>query len=173
MSTSDLGAIPLGERLTVRHRLPDGQLTDAVGSLTARDATSVTLRTRRGEVRVELSSVVAHRQVRPTPWRIATFLRRAGVAVLDLDRVVGDGQSAATVSLVEELRTLGIPVFDCRDLGITGPAPEAYAFAHARIEQRLERAVPVDEVHFTDDSPANVDAARAFGWQARVFTHPG
>ena len=53
--------------------------------MTARDATSVTLQTRQGEVRVALEAVIVHRVVRPAPWRIETFLRHAGVAVLDLD----------------------------------------------------------------------------------------
>ena len=44
--------------------------------------------------------------------------------------------------------------------------------AHAEIERRLGRTVGRGEVHFTDDRPANVDAARVFGWQARVFTLP-
>ncbi len=194
MSPSDLGAIPLGERVTVRHRLPDGRASDAVGTLTARDATSVTLRTRRGEVRIPLAAVVVHRRVRPTPWRIGTFLRRAGVVVVGLGAVVGtagDGQHprpvAATVALLDELVAAGVPVLVLADrpdraagqldhLGLGHLVPcllGTGAAVHARIEERLGRAVDPAEVHLTDPAPAEVDSARARGWQARVFTLPG
>ena len=56
--------------------------------------------------------------------------------------------------------------------GVAKPDPTAFARAHAEIESRLGRTVGRAEVHFTDDSPANVDAARVFGWQSRVFTLP-
>lgn len=193
--SGDLDWVPLGQKVTVRHRLADGRATDSVGTLAARDAASVTLHTRRGEVRVARSAVVVYRVVRPGPWRIATFLRRAGVAVLDLD---GAGTSvAATADLLDELVRSGVPVFllgngtgqvpeELEHLGHPGPellttvdpggatpAPEAFAHAHARIEERLGRPVPREEVRFVDDRPGNVEAARQFGWQARVFTHPG
>ncbi len=199
MNASGLGEIPLGERVTVRHRLPDGRATDSVGTLAARDSTSLTLQTRRGQVRVALDSVVVHRVVRPAPWRIGTFLRRAGVAVLDIDWTAERGiPLAGTLDLVDELVQAGIPVFvltngtdpvpeeldhtgpgdlvpwllSTVDLALTTPAPEAFAAAHARIEDRLGRRVGRAEVRFTDDRPASVDAARQFGWQARIFTHP-
>lgn len=272
MSAEGLSDVPLGERVTVRHRLPDGRATDVVGTLAARDEHSVTVRARSGELRVALDTVVVHRVVRPTPWRIASFLRRADVAVLDLDGVIrrfdGDGALAraegelglaagallelafglpearamvtggsrydewlaalrvrllqeahqeelvdrlvttwradrgtpfpGTVALVDELVEAGVPVFvfsngsdrvpeelehiglgrlvpwllNTFELGVAKPAPEAYAAAHARIEERLGRTVAREGVRFTDDRPDNVQAARAFGWQARVFTHP-
>ena len=66
-----------------------------------------------------------------------------------------------------------VPVLlNSHTLGFAKPTPEAFAGAHAEIESRLGRAVGRAEVHFTDDNPANVDAARVFGWQARVFTRP-
>lgn len=194
MSPSDLGAIPLGERVTVRHRLPDGRASDAVGTLAARDATSVTLRTRRGEVRIPLAAVVVHRVVRPTPWRIGTFLRRAGVVVVGLGAVLdaaGDGQRPrpvpATVALLDELVAAGVPVLVLADrparaaehlerLGLGHLAPcllGTDGAVHASLEERLGRTVDPAEVHLTDPSPAEVDAARARGWQARVFTLPG
>lgn len=194
MNSSDLGAIPLGERVTVRHRLPDGRASDAVGTLAARDTTSVTLRTRRGEVRIPLAAVVVHRLVRAAPWRIATFLRRAGVAVVSLRAVVdtgGDGRPAgpvpATVALLDELVEAGVPVLVLTDrpdqaacelehLGLGRLVPcllGTGADPHARVEERLGRTVEPAEVHHTDTAPAEVDAARALGWQARVFTPPG
>lgn len=194
MSPSDLGAIPLGERVTVRHRLPDGRASDAVGTLAARDATSVTLRTRRGEVVIPLTAVVVHRRVRPTPWRIGTFLRRAGVAVVGLGAVVdapGDGQQPrpvpATVALLDELVAAGVPVLVLTDtpdraagqldhVGLGHLVPCVLgtgAPVHTLLEERLGRTVDPAEVHLTDPAPAEVDAARARGWQARVFTPPG
>lgn len=197
MSRSDLGTIPLGQRVTVRHRLPDGRATDAVGTLTARAADSVTVQTRHGEVRVPLASVVAHRLVRPTPWRVATFLRGAGVAVIGLDRVPaeaekGDGAPPSAVAalgaLVPELTGAGIPVMVLADGHGREPEPlwgvgtvelgepgreEAWAAAHTRLEHRLGREVTRSEVRFTDDRPERVAAARRVGWQARVLTPPG
>lgn len=273
MGAEGLDQIALGQRVTLRRRLPDGRASDVVGTLTARDETGLTLQTmRRGEVRVPYDEIVVHRIVRPVPWRVGNFLRRAGVAVLDLDGVLrtfdtsGElarasedlGLSAErvlelafalpeaqamvtgrarhtewmtavrarlladehaedaverlvatwladrgtpigpTVELVDDLVASGTPVFvftngtdrvpqelehiglarlvpmllNAHDLGWAKPAPEAFEVAHAEIERRLGRTVGRMEVHFTDDRPGNCDAARAFGWQARIFTPP-
>ncbi|GGK56392.1 hypothetical protein [Ornithinimicrobium pekingense] len=199
MSTSDLSSVPLGERVTVRHRLPDGRATDAVGVLSARDETSVTLQTRRGQVRVLLASVVVHRRVRPAPWRIDTFLRGAGVAVLGHDGLLltdgGDGTPSAVATLVDALRGSGVPVVVLADGSGRGPqalaraglegvvplllevaapsdlAPD-YAAVHGGVEQRLGRELARPQVRLTDDRPDRVAAARAAGWQARIFTPP-
>lgn len=266
-----LARVPLGARVVVRHLIEEGErATDALGELVARDDESVTVQTRRGPVRIQLADVVLAKPVPPTPgrgWRVASFLRRAGVAVLDLDGVLRDFDNASptelgmtpeelveiafalpevgqmitgratyldwngalrerllelghppelaagvarawredmgstigpTVALVDELRGAGVPVFvltngtdrvpeelesiglghlvpgllNSHVLGFAKPAPEVYAAAHAEIERHLGRTVGRAEVHFTDDRPANVDAARVFGWQARVFTLP-
>lgn len=276
MPGQPLPSLTIGSRVVVRHLIEDGErATDALGELVAADERTLTVRTRAGEVTVERSQVVVAKQVPETPWRVAAFLRRAGVAVLDLDGVLrtfdamgdlaraerdlglppgalleqafglpsaramvtgratradwvdavrthllaapdqlpdhdrtvdaaitamdDDGAPvAATVELVDELREHGIPVFvftngtdrvpaelertglerllpgllNSADLGWAKPAPEAYAVAHAEIERRLGRTVGRAEVRFTDDRPGNVDAAREFGWQARVFSPP-
>jgi putative hydrolase of the HAD superfamily len=271
-----LSDVPIGARVVVRHLIEDGdRATDVVGELAARTATSLTVRTRRGPVTVELTDVVVAKVVPDAPtrgWRTEAFLRRAGVAVLDLDgvlrtfdtsgelalagerlglpprellelafalpearamvtgraryaewvdalraRLLADRHAEdavehlvatwqadhgtpmdATVALVDELVEAGTPVFvftngtdrvpeeltrsglerlvplllNAHDLGWAKPDPQAYAAAHADIERRLRRVVGRAEVHFTDDLPGNVDAARAFGWQARVFIPP-
>jgi putative hydrolase of the HAD superfamily len=272
MRAEELGDVPLGQRVTVRHRLADGRASDVVGHLTERTPDAVVLHTRRGPVRIHLRDVVVARIVATVPWRVAAFLRRAGVAVLDLDgvlrtfdtdghvgraadalgmdldgllelafglpeaRAMLTGRSrhddwmtalrtrlltddhpedavegilaawladrgtplAPSADLVDELVAAGIPVFvftngtdrvpeelehiglghlvplllNACDLGFAKPAPEAYAVAHAEIERRLGRPVGRAEVHFTDDRPTNVEAAREFGWQARIFTPP-
>lgn len=273
MGAERLTQIPVGQRVTLRRRLPDGRASDVVGTVTAHDDEAVTLHTmRQGEVRVPYAEVVVHRVVRPVPWRVGAFLRRAGVAVLDLDgvlrtfdtsgelaraesalgldagvvlelafalpeaqamvtgraryaewmtavraRLLTDGHAEETVerlvgtwqedrgtpveptvALVDTLVAAGTPVFvftngtdrvpdelehvglgrlvpmllNAHDLGWAKPAQEAYGVAHAEIERRLARAVGRAEVHFTDDRPGNVEAAREFGWQARVFTPP-
>lgn len=133
-------------------------------------------------------------------WRVPPFLRRAPVAVLGLDDVLRPFGTAVApaVELVEELLAEGTPTFiltsgcdrvptelagmglahlvpallDAHGPGAVRPALGAYAAAHAEIESRLVRTVGRGEVHFTDGRPAHVDAARAFGWQARVFTLP-
>lgn len=276
MSAEGLAGVPVGTRVVVRHLIEGGdRATDVLGHLAARTPTTLTVRTARGPVTVELADVVAAKVVpeaRPRGWRVEAFLRRAGVAVLDLDGVLrtfdtsgelaraaevlgltpdgllglafglpearamltgrarhADWMSAvrarlvadrhaqeavehlvatwradhgtpvdATVALVDELLHVGTPVFvftngtdrvpeelaqaglgrlvplllNGHDLGWAKPDPEAYAAAHSDIERRLGRQVGRLEVHFTDDRPENVDAARAFGWQARVFTPP-
>jgi hypothetical protein len=56
----------LGDRLVVRARLGDGA-RDALGTLTARTADSVSIETRRGAVEVRLADVVAAKPVPPPP----------------------------------------------------------------------------------------------------------
>ena len=56
--------------------------------------------------------------------------------------------------------------------GRARPSVEAFEAVHAAIEDRMGRLVPRAGVHFTHDRPADVEAARAFGWQGRVFTPP-
>jgi len=55
-----------GDRLVVRARLGDGA-QDALGTLAARTADSVTIETRRGSVEVALADVVAAKRVPPPP----------------------------------------------------------------------------------------------------------
>lgn len=270
-----LGHVPLGHRVVVRHLIEGGQrATDVLGELIARDQTTLTVRTRRGTVRVGLTDIVAAKEVPAGAdrWRVARFLRRGAVAVLDLDgvlrthdtsgavaaverglglaprglldlalslpeaqamlvgraryadwvaaverRLLAEGHPAEptragvatwaadrgtpvapTVELVDDLLAQGSPTYvftngtdrvpeelasiglgrlapfllSSHELGFAKPAPQAYALAHGEIERRLGRMVGRGEVHFTDDSPAHVDAAREFGWQARVFTLP-
>lgn len=50
------------------------------------------------------------------------------------------------------------------DLGLAKPDPAIYAAADARY------GTSPDEVVFFDDRPVNVEAARAHGWDAHVFT---
>lgn len=273
MGAERLDEVPVGQRVTVRRRFPDGTAGDVVGVVTAHDDQGVRLQTQRqGEVQVPYDEVVVHRVVRPVPWRIAAFLRRAGVAVLDLDgvlrtfdtsgelaraeaelgldagavlelafalpearamvtgrarhadwmdavrtRLIADAHAEeeverlisvwqadhgtpvdATVALVDSLVAAGTATFvftngtdrvpeelehaglgrlvpmllNAHELGFAKPAPEAFAVAHAELERRLGRSVGRAEVHFTDDRPGNVEAAREFGWQGRVFTPP-
>ncbi|WP_162803025.1 HAD family hydrolase [Ornithinimicrobium avium] len=273
MEAERIDQIPVGQRVTLRRRLPDGAAGDVVGTVVAHDPEGVTLHTmRRGEVRVAYAEVVVHRVVRPVPWRIGAFLRRAGVAVLDLDgvlrtfdtsgelarveselgldvgavielafalpeaaamvtgrsthahwmaavraRLLADAHAeeaverliavwredrgtpmGATVALVDSLVAAGTPTFvftngtdrvpeelehmglgrlvpmliNTHDMGRAKPAPQAFALAHAEVERRVGRVVDRAQVHFTDDRPGNVEAAREFGWQGRVFTPP-
>ncbi len=74
-----LWAARVGERVVVRHRLPTGQLTDAVGPLTAVDRAGaefgghavLRVLTRRGESVIQLRDVVAGKVVPPRPSRAA------------------------------------------------------------------------------------------------------
>ena len=77
-----------------------------------------------------------------------------------------------------ELELLGLKrLFDglinSADLGHVKPDHSAYAAAHAVIERDLGRPVAPDEVWFTDDRESNVEAAREFGWEAKLFVLAG
>lgn len=57
-----LRTAPMGQRVTVRYRLPDGSATDAVGPITERDENTFVVETRRrGEVRISFETVIAAR----------------------------------------------------------------------------------------------------------------
>lgn len=80
-----------------------------------------------------------------------------------------------TDTIPDELRLLGLDhLFDrllnSADFGVAKPDPAAYASAHAAIEEHLGQTVPRHRVWFTDDRATNVEAARAFGWTAELFT---
>ncbi|WP_238348484.1 hypothetical protein [Ornithinimicrobium pratense] len=195
-----LRRIPLGRRVVVRSLIEGGErATDALGELVGRDEQSVRVRTRTGEVRVELAKVVAAKQVPASPagvWRVAPFLRRGQVAVLGEGTLrVADGSvRTATALLVEELLRAGRPVFvghpDDHEArapkadGSRHPIPllpllhepelthEVLTRAHREIEDHLGHTVGRAMVHYTDVRPDAVDAARVFGWQGRVFTLP-
>lgn len=61
-------AFPLGTRVVVRYRLENGS-TDALGLLTARDNSSVTITTRSGESCVKFDDVLLAKEVPPAPAR--------------------------------------------------------------------------------------------------------
>ncbi|CAN7279770.1 hypothetical protein LJR013_001339 [Pseudarthrobacter oxydans] len=61
------GATP-GMRVVVRYRI-EGGLTDALGHLVACDGGACTIRTRKADVVIQLSEVVAAKEVPPAPER--------------------------------------------------------------------------------------------------------
>lgn len=63
----DLATTPLGTRVVVRYMLPDGMATDALGQLTAIDASHCVVDTKRGLQRVPLAQVIAAKVVPPAP----------------------------------------------------------------------------------------------------------
>lgn len=62
---------PLGCRVVLRRRLPEGGFTDALGDLVQADDVRAVVRTRRGDVTVEAADVVAAKRVPPAPVRRA------------------------------------------------------------------------------------------------------
>lgn len=57
-----LRTAPIGQRVTVRFRLPDGSATDAVGPIIDRDEETLVVETRRrGQVRIRFETVIAAR----------------------------------------------------------------------------------------------------------------
>ncbi|GMA30582.1 hypothetical protein [Litorihabitans aurantiacus] len=73
MSEDSTTVLRVGTRVVVRHRITDAEhaLTDAVGDVVERTDDAVVIRTRRGDVRVELADVVAAKPVPPAPARRA------------------------------------------------------------------------------------------------------
>ncbi|WP_432491970.1 GNAT family N-acetyltransferase [Kineococcus auxinigenes] len=59
----------VGARVVLRHRLPDGSASDALGELVAADGEALVVATRRGEVRVRRGDVLAGKAVPPPPRR--------------------------------------------------------------------------------------------------------
>lgn len=196
MSEESLALVPVGQRVTVRRLSDDGRPTDTVGVVTERDEESVTLETRQGPVRVLLSRVQVFRLVTPVPWRIAKFLARGELAVLSLSTLLGpEAPTQETAELIDGLLTDETPVFllteneaqavaelEGHSLGHLSPlllSPETdqpgsdlLSLAHARLQDQLGGAVAAGDVHFTATDPHAVEAARQFGWQARIFTPP-
>jgi len=64
-----LEELVVGRRVVVRHRLPDGSASDALGDLVAADEQRLVVATRRGEVVVQRSAVLAAKGVPPAPPR--------------------------------------------------------------------------------------------------------
>lgn len=59
--------VPLGQKVTIRHRLDDGAASDAVGPVVERDEDTIVVETRRrGRVRIRLESIIAARII-PQP----------------------------------------------------------------------------------------------------------
>ena len=71
---ADVDAVALGSRVVIRHRLPGPDafghtLSDVVGQLNGRDDSSLTVLTRRGEVRVDRDLITVVKVVPPRPAR--------------------------------------------------------------------------------------------------------
>ncbi|WP_432515253.1 GNAT family N-acetyltransferase [Kineococcus sp. SYSU DK001] len=80
--------LPVGSRVVVRHRLPDGSASDALGDLVAADATTLRIATRRGEVRVARADVLAAKPVPPPPVRRGA--PHTAIGTEDLERVMAE-----------------------------------------------------------------------------------
>ena len=92
LMSADVSSLPLGSRVVVRWRLeaPDPRtgatLTDAVGTLVARDSGSLQVETSRGVVTIEQAQVVAAKEVPPKPTRRGAAHLALGIE--DLQRVM-------------------------------------------------------------------------------------
>lgn len=78
-----------------------------------------------------------------------------------------------TDNIPDELRQIGLGhlvdlTLNSAVFGVAKPAPEAFAAAHAAIEEALG-PIPRSDVLFTDDRPANAKAATDFGWTGVHF----
>ena len=75
-----LAAADLGTRVVVRYRI-EGGMTDALGELVERTDTECTVRTRRTDVVIPLSLVVAAKEVPPPPPRRSPRIPPGGHAL--------------------------------------------------------------------------------------------
>jgi hypothetical protein len=62
-----LRTAPMGMRVVIRYRLPEGMATDVIGFVSASDDTQVAVASRRGLETVTLDTVIAARAVPPPP----------------------------------------------------------------------------------------------------------
>lgn len=116
------GGLPIGGRVTVRHRIPGG-VTDALGQLVDADPLALTVRTRRGDIRVPLANVTAAKQVPPVAFR------RRPVAELLRTRP----------ETLQQLMTAGMPPLQVHRLG------EWTLRAGAGFTMRANSALPVGD----------------------------
>ena len=64
-----LRAAPMGMRVVIRYRLPDGMATDVLGFVSASDETHVVVASTRGLETIALDTVIASKEVPPPPAR--------------------------------------------------------------------------------------------------------
>ena len=69
--TDVIAGFAVGERVVIRFALPDGMTTDALGEVTALDAATCTVLTRRGGVPVPIAAAIAAKRVPPQPKRVS------------------------------------------------------------------------------------------------------
>ena len=149
----------VGHRVALRHRLPSGLLTDAVGELTAHDG-ALTVHTRRGPVRVARPDVVAVRAIPPPVPRRASW-----AAVARLENVCADAWPARVDRALGAWRLRAAGGFTGRanaalavgDPGL--PVPSALEVVHSFA---AEQGVP-PRVHVPVGSPWD-RAVAAAGW---------
>lgn len=110
---------------------------------------------------------------------------REVLAELEAQRAAGRGVfvlTNGTDRVPEELEELGLTAFlgegrrfllNTADLGAAKPDHEAYARAHAHIEQVLGTGLAPASIAFLDDSARHVRGAAAFGWRAVLHTAEG
>ena len=67
--TDVIAGFAVGERVVIRFLLPDGMATDALGEVTALDAATCTVLTKRGEVLVPIAAAIAAKRVPPAASR--------------------------------------------------------------------------------------------------------
>ena len=74
----------VGHRVVIRHRLPDGSASDALGELLAADEGGLVVATRRGSVTVRRGDVLAAKAVPPPPPRRGAPHRTVSLRDLEL-----------------------------------------------------------------------------------------
>ncbi|WP_380161360.1 GNAT family N-acetyltransferase [Kineococcus sp. R86509] len=166
--------LQVGSRVVVRHRLPDGAASDALGDLVAADDTTLRVATRRGEVTLARADVLAAKAVPPPPARKGP--PHTAIGTDDLERVMAEHW--------RPLERLDLGGWRLRaSEGFTGRANSALAVgdpgvpdAVERVERfYVERGLPavVAVAHPADglgEGDPLVDDLTARGWTVRTPT---
>jgi GNAT superfamily N-acetyltransferase len=166
--------LQVGSRVVVRHRLPDGAASDALGDLVAADGTTLRIRTRRGEVTIARADVLAAKAVPPPPARKGP--PHTAIGTDDLERVMAEHW--------RPLERLDLGTWRLRaSEGFTGRGNSALALGEPGVPDPIERVerfyaerglpAVVAVAHPADGLGAGVpliDDLAARGWSVRTPT---
>ncbi len=165
----------VGRRVTLRHRLAGGALTDSVGELADAGPGTIRVDTRRGPVHVLATDVVAVRAVPPAPAR-----RPSWAAVARLEQICADGWPAPVDRPLGGWRLRAAAGFTGRansTLAAQDPGvPVAEALARARAFAAEHRLPP--RLQVPEGSPWHTaaldhgwlpDDAHPAGWRVEVL----
>ena len=158
MPPGSMAAAAFGERSSIRSvvtgRISDAQwradITAGLLPLCGESAEAAVAEWSESAGAVDLEVLEVVRSVRRNAWRVGLLTNATDRLAADLGRL----------GLLEELDA----VINSSELGVAKPDPEVF-----RLACRLVDATP-EECLFVDDRSENIDAARAIGLEAHLFS---